>query len=168
MAKRVSSYLLRSNPAPLSVSHCASLGASLSVAMCLSVPLCVSLFVSLCASLCLSVSLCASLCASLGVSLCLCVVTKIHCLEQVHVSLARILSLPEPDSGDVTALDQNKDKELQPEQIRAVEAACDSALAKFGLRGLEFYADALWYAELESADLAQTVYQTRFSLRTAP
>ena len=82
----------------------------------------------------------------------------------MHVSFARILSLPPPDSS----AEDTQPWELQPEQIRAVEAACDSALREFGLRGLQFHADALWYAELESADLGQMAYQTRFPLRTAP
>jgi hypothetical protein len=84
----------------------------------------------------------------------------------VHVSLARIVYVP-PPSNDDDAVDANS-RELRPEQIRAVETACNSGLEDFGLRGLEFHADALWYAELESADLAQTAYQRRFSLRTTP
>ena len=45
-----------------------------------------------------------------------------------------------------------------------MEAACTDALEGLGLQGLEFYADALWYVELQSADLTERAYERRFPL----
>lgn len=88
----------------------------------------------------------------------------------VHVSLARILYLPPSSETIGTSLglasDDPTSRELSIEQIHGVDAACSRALDELGLRGLEFYADALWYVELESADLTQTRYAKKFSLHT--
>lgn len=89
----------------------------------------------------------------------------------VHVSLARIVYMPQPSDADdaLDAAGEDVDTmELRPEQIRDVQDACDGALEDFGLKGLEFHANALWYAELASADLARPAYQRRFPLRTSP
>jgi hypothetical protein len=81
----------------------------------------------------------------------------------VHVSLARILYFPPPD-GAAAVGSSGDSRELSAEQIRRVEAACTDALEGLGLQGLEFYADALWYVELQSADLTERAYERRFPL----
>ena len=89
----------------------------------------------------------------------------------IHVSVARILYVPpsttseDDDTLDLSSDENGKSGALSVTQIRAVDAACASALEELGLRGLEFFADALWYTELQSADLEQTAYSSRFSLR---
>ena len=80
-----------------------------------------------------------------------------------HVSLARVLSLPVPPPAAGEHLEGRHSAELTAEQVAGVDAACEQAVE--GIKGLRFHADAVWYVQLESADLLHRAYERRVPLQ---